>query len=105
MPVRINAAGATHAEIRKFLNAALADETAITLFDHPVNDVWCQRDHGPLFIKNAQTGEVAVTDWGFNAWGGKFSPWDLDNAIPARICRELEHAAVCERRDSRRRCN
>ena len=34
-------------------------------------------------------GEVAVTDWEFNAWGGKFPPWDLDNAIPSRIATSL----------------
>ncbi len=88
VPVRINAAAKQHAEIQKLLLTARADVSAIQLFDHPVNDVWC-RDHGPLFIKNPQTGEVAVSDWHFNAWGGKFSPWDLDNAIPARIAKSL----------------
>lgn len=88
VPVCINAAGAQHAEIRRLLGAAHADVSVVQLFDHPVNDVWC-RDHGPLFVKNATTGEVAVTDWQFNAWGGKFSPWDLDNAIPARIANAL----------------
>ena len=88
VPVRINAAAAQHAEIRRLLGVARADLAAVTFYDHPVNDVWC-RDHGPLFVRNATTGEVAVTDWGFNAWGGKFSPWDLDNAIPARIAQAL----------------
>jgi agmatine deiminase len=89
VPVRINAAAAQHAEIRRLLGVARADVSAIQLFDHPVNDVWC-RDHGPLFVRNDTTGEVAVTDWGFNAWGGKFSPWDLDNAIPARVAEALQ---------------
>jgi len=88
VPVRINAAAKQHDEIRRLLKDARADASVIQLFDHPVNDVWC-RDHGPLFLKNAQTGEVAVSDWHFNAWGGKFSPWDFDNTIPARIADAL----------------
>jgi agmatine deiminase len=60
----------------------------VELFDHPHNDVWC-RDHGPIFVKHHETGEVAVTDWEFNAWGGKFPPWDLDDAIPSRIATSL----------------
>jgi agmatine deiminase len=60
----------------------------LELFDHPHNDVWC-RDHGPIFVKHSDTGEVAVTDWEFNAWGGKFPPWDLDNGIPSRIASAL----------------
>ncbi|HVU39206.1 MAG TPA: agmatine deiminase family protein [Opitutales bacterium] len=88
VPVCINAAGAQHPEILRLLGEAKADISVVQLFDHPVNDVWC-RDHGPLFVKNATTGEVAVTDWGFNAWGGKFSPWNLDNEIPARIAKSL----------------
>jgi len=86
--VRINAAGAQHAEIRRLLEVARADLSAVELFDHAVNDVWC-RDHGPLFVRNSTTGEVAVSAFHFNAWGGKFSPWDLDDTIPARIAKAL----------------
>ena len=60
----------------------------IRLFDHPTNDVWC-RDHGPVFVQHRGTGEVAITDWGFNAWGGKFPAWDLDNAIPTCVAAAL----------------
>jgi agmatine deiminase len=88
VPVRINAAGGQQVEIRRLLGEARADLSVVQLFDHPVNDVWC-RDHGPLFVRNSTTGEVAVTDWRFNAWGGKFSPWDLDDAIPARVATAL----------------
>jgi agmatine deiminase len=30
---------------------------------------------------------VAITDWQFNAWGGKFPPFDLDNAIPEKAAK------------------
>jgi agmatine deiminase len=87
-PVRINAPAASHAAITAACNRALAVPERIELFAHPNNDVWC-RDHGPIFVKHRDTGEVAVTDWDFNAWGGKFPPWDLDNAIPGQIAAAL----------------
>jgi agmatine deiminase len=65
-----------------------ADMANVEFFDHPTNDAWC-RDHGPIFVRNDRTGEVALTDWVFNAWGGKYPPFDLDNRIPGRIARAL----------------
>ena len=86
--VRINAPVENHATIIAACGRAKAVPERVELFDHPHNDVWC-RDHGPIFVKHQASGEVAVTDWEFNAWGGKFPPWDLDNAIPSRIATSL----------------
>jgi agmatine deiminase len=30
-------------------------------------------------------GEVAVVDWGYNAWGGKYPPYDRDDAVPRLV--------------------
>ncbi len=87
-PVRINAPGGNHKAIAAACNLAKAVPERIELFDHPNDDVWC-RDHGPIFVKHRETGEVAVTDWDFNAWGGKFPPWDLDNLIPSKVASAL----------------
>lgn len=87
-PVRINAPHARHEAIRELCEAAKINRRHFELYDHPNNDVWC-RDHGPIFVKHRETAEVAVVDWGFNAWGGKFPPWDLDNAIPQKIAHSL----------------
>lgn len=86
--VRINAQGKDHGAILAECNRAKAVPERVELFDHPHNDVWC-RDHGPIFVKHRESGEVAVTDWEFNAWGGKFPPWDLDNDIPAKVAAAL----------------
>ena len=43
---------------------------------------WC-RDHGPIFVKRDH--ELAVVDWGYNSWGGKYPPFDDDDAVPQRI--------------------
>lgn len=87
-PVRINAPAARHESIRRRILDAGAAAHAVELYDHPNNDVWC-RDHGPLFVKHRETGQLAVTDWGFNGWGDKFGPYDLDDRIPGHIARSL----------------
>ena len=56
----------------------------VSFYLHPTNDAWC-RDHGPAFIVNRTTGKKAIVDWGYNAWGGKYPPFDLDDVIPTRI--------------------
>jgi agmatine deiminase len=47
------------------------------------NDAWL-RDNGPTFLKAAD-GRLAGVNWGFNAWGGKYEPWDLDDAVAPAI--------------------
>ena len=74
----------------------------VTFYDHPTNDAWC-RDHGPIFVKNDRTGEVALTDWRYNAWGDKYPPYDLDNEIPPTHRAEAEAAPFRERHGARRR--
>jgi agmatine deiminase len=54
---------------------------------NPTNDAWC-RDHGPIFVARETTSgrrEQAIVDWGYNAWGGKYPPFDADDVIPTRI--------------------
>ena len=86
--VRINCAANLQPRARRLCVRAGADPGRVTFYDHPTNDAWC-RDHGPIFVRNDRTGEVALTDWIYNAWGGKYPPFDLDDAIPARIARAL----------------
>lgn len=63
------------------------------IFFHHIktNESWC-RDHGPAFVlKRKRNGgnSAAIVDWGFNAWGGKYPPYDDDDAVPTRIAEEL----------------
>jgi agmatine deiminase len=58
-------------------------------FHHfPAYEPWC-RDHGPIFLTREQGDmrERAVVDWGYNAWGGKYPPFDLDDAIPQHVAK------------------
>lgn len=86
--VRINCERSGQEEARRLIEAAGADLARVEFFDHVINDSWC-RDHGPIFVKNDRTGEVAITDWQYNAWGGKYPPFDRDNEIPRRIAEAL----------------
>jgi agmatine deiminase len=64
------------------------------VFFHSIrtNESWC-RDHGPAFVlKPGRAGKThaAIVDWGFNAWGGKYPPYDDDDAVPTRIAEEFK---------------
>ena len=60
----------------------------IRFYHHPTNDAWC-RDHGPAFLINPESRQPKViVDWGHNAWGGKYPPFDLDDVIPTLIGKE-----------------
>jgi agmatine deiminase len=61
-----------------------ADFKNIHFFFHPTNDAWC-RDHGPAFLINPIEKKKMIVDWGYNAWGGKYPPFDLDDVIPTLI--------------------
>lgn len=67
------------------LAAAGCDLARVTFHHFPTNDAWC-RDHGPAFLVNpVAPAPKAIVDWGYNAWGGKYPPFDLDDVIPTRI--------------------
>ena len=71
----------------KCLTEAGVDLGKVQLFIHPTNDAWC-RDHGPAFLINPKAEQKkVVVDWNYNAWGGKYPPYDLDDDIPTHIAR------------------
>jgi agmatine deiminase len=65
------------------------DHTRITFYRIPTNEPWC-RDHGPIFLTRNSQPRLAVVDWDYNAWGGKYPPCDLDEVVPTRIAEILE---------------
>ncbi|MCS6821576.1 MAG: agmatine deiminase family protein [Microscillaceae bacterium] len=57
---------------------------------YPTNDAWC-RDYGPAFLVNPEAQQPKIiVDWGYNAWGGKYPPFDLDDQIPTLIANYLQ---------------
>lgn len=88
--VRINVADeALKAFALQHITQVGANIDNIEFFFHPTNDAWC-RDHGPAFVINALTKEKAVVDWGYNAWGDKYPPYDLDDVIPTKIAQHFD---------------
>ena len=71
-------------EVRRALGG---DLSGVRLFRIPTNDAWI-RDYGPIFVRSAERG-LAITAWGFNSWGGKYGPWDRDEAVPGTIAAHL----------------
>ncbi|WP_409014709.1 agmatine/peptidylarginine deiminase [Emticicia sp. 21SJ11W-3] len=74
--------------ITKLLEQYEIDPLQVEIPVHPSNDSWC-RDHGPAFLINPNTKERMIVEWGYNAWGGKYPPYDDDDRIPVRIAEYL----------------
>ncbi|MBI1343471.1 MAG: agmatine deiminase family protein [Terrimonas sp.] len=65
------------------------DLAKVEFYFHPTNDAWC-RDHGPAFLINPEAAiKKIIVDWGYNAWGNKYPPYDLDDVIPTLIGKEF----------------
>lgn len=90
--VRINVADDRHrAEVSVLLETSDVRMENVRFHLHPTNDAWV-RDHGPIYVVRDAGGrrERAITNWEYNAWGGKYPPFDLDNRIPEQIAAEFD---------------
>lgn len=73
--------------VREQLRAFDVPLARVKCFHVPTNECWC-RDHGPAFVVKRGRGgrrKLAIVDWGYNAWGGKYPPFDADDAVPTRL--------------------
>jgi agmatine deiminase len=72
---------------RGMLARAGAKLEQVSFHAWPTDRGW-MRDSGPIFIRKDGlrdgTGQVALTNWGFNAWA-KYDDWRLDDLIPERV--------------------
>lgn len=79
----------------KVVSAAPLDQ--VTFHHFSTNDAWI-RDHGAVMVSCEQGDGIypplVAIDWGYNAWGGKYPPFDLDNAIPMHMARTLSIPCV-----------
>ncbi len=53
--------------------------SAIEAHEIEIDDSWT-RDNGPIFVTD-HSGALAMVDFGFNAWGGKYRPYTSDAAL------------------------
>jgi len=85
--VRINVDDAEHEkEVRKLIGSA--GNGSVEFYHIPTNEPWC-RDHGPVFVRNPETGELRVIDFEYNAWGWKYPPFDEDDQVPKGVAEKL----------------
>jgi len=76
-------------EATRLLMKAGTNMDQVHYYLHRTNDAWC-RDHGPAFVVNpAKEEKKIVLDWGYNAWGEKYPPFDDDNRIPEKVAQVL----------------
>ena len=81
--------------VREFLKARRVPLRRVFFHHIPTNECWT-RDHGPAFVLRKHRGrtEAAIVDWGYNAWGGKYPPFDLDRKAAARMAAALGVARI-----------
>ncbi|HVC98238.1 MAG TPA: agmatine deiminase family protein [Pirellulales bacterium] len=60
----------------------------VKLHDIATNDAWT-RDHGPTFLVGRPGLPPALVHWGYNAWGGKYPPFDHDQQVPRLVAESL----------------
>lgn len=79
----------THDFLLRQLQNQQTDLQKIKIFIHPTNDSWC-RDHGPAFLVNPDQEQAKIiVNWEYNAWGGKYPPFESDNQIPIKVGESL----------------
>jgi agmatine deiminase len=75
------------ADARDAEQARAALTGAVEIAEIPIDDSWL-RDNGPIFVVDGNGGRAGV-HFGFNAWGGKFTPWDRDVAAGGALVDRL----------------
>ncbi|MBO6573938.1 MAG: agmatine deiminase family protein [Rhodothermales bacterium] len=81
--VHVNVLGGDH---ERHVRGLLRPSENVVFHHIPTNDAWC-RDHGATLVYGTD-GLVAI-DFDYNAWGGKYPPFDLDAAVAGRMAEAL----------------
>lgn len=98
--VRINVSSdAMEERVRILLGSrGLGENAQVEYAKIESDDAWV-RDHGSIFVVGPgsdEQGELAALNFGFNAWGGKYPPWDRDQAIGQNMAKHLAVKAFTE---------
>lgn len=76
-------------QARAVLRQHRADASNVHFHRIRTNDAWI-RDYGPTFLKSRRSpSQTLLLDWGYNAWGGKYPPYDADDAVPRALAELL----------------
>ena len=79
----------TQQDVSVRLKRAGAVVENIAIMKIPTIDVW-MRDYGPTFVvRNRQDSPLAINDWIFNGWGGKYKVYEHDDRVAKDIAELL----------------
>jgi agmatine deiminase len=81
---------------QRFAAIQSESEHALAFLLCPTNDSWI-RDYGGQTVRQVDASgavEPVLVSFGFNSWGGKYPPWDADDAVPAFMARHRGYARV-----------
>jgi agmatine deiminase len=81
---------ASRAKAQKLLKQANVPADNIEFQLWPTDRVWT-RDSGAIFVRNDK-GEIAATDWRFNAWA-KYPDWKRDDQVAGKMSRAVGAAS------------
>ncbi len=74
-------------DVRKKLRFHGVNAGSVDFYHIPTSDVWI-RDYGPTFVTRRDgSGGMAMIDWEFNAWGGKYEDRLSDDRVPGEIAK------------------
>ena len=82
-----------------FARQFLGDISNIHIHPIATNDCWV-RDYGPTFVSRKDDQSLVGVCWRYNAWGGKYPPWEEDAKAATHICETLK----CPRSNSMLHC-
>ena len=71
---------------RTHVSAIIGPVSGVEYLILPTNDAWC-RDHGATFVLEGR--ERVAVNWNYNAWGGKYPPFDLDAVVASRMAHHV----------------
>ena len=87
-PVYINVLDAAHERHVRALLARAAPPERLRFYRFPTNDAWC-RDHGAVFVTRPVAEARLAVDFDYNAWGGKYPPFDRDQLVGRQMAEAL----------------
>lgn len=91
----------TERDVRLRLKDSLTMVEHVSIVTIPTVDVW-MRDYGPTFVvRDSDMDPLALNDWIFNGWGGKYKAYEEDDRVAQEMALLLrvpvfEHRVVLE---------
>lgn len=73
----------------ELVHSQLADNPNVCVVQIETNDAWA-RDYAPTFVHDLESGESVAIDWYYNAWGGKYPPFEADQQVAKKVADHLK---------------